>query len=95
MQHPNRDIPTNIIRKNLQSFKPVTLSPYGTLSIPLGRYRDTEPEPEFAITYEPALPYEAAFDIVKLPLDNGSYTLTAQIQSFHHAPVVVLISRSN
>lgn len=95
MQHSNRDIPTNVIRKNPQSFEPATLPPYGTRRIPLGRYRDTEPEPEFTITYEPALPYEAAFDLIKLPLDNGNYTLTAQIQSFHHAPITVTVCRSS
>ena len=93
MQYSDHGTPTPKIRKNPESFDPVTLARYDTIRIPLGRYRDNQPEPQFDIAYEPALPYAATCEFIKLPLNNGSYTLTAQLQNFHSASVTVTISR--
>jgi hypothetical protein len=93
MQHTQRHAQTNTIRENPKTFEPVILQPLGGIRIPLGRYRDTEPEPQFDIRYEPALPHIISHELLKLPIDDNSYTLTSQLQSFHDQPVTVLVRR--
>ena len=95
MQHPKHHAQTKTIRDNPTSFEPVTLKPLGSTRISLGRYRDTEPEPQFDIHYEPALPHIISHEILKLPIGDSSYTLTSQVQSFHDEPVTVRVERTN
>lgn len=93
MQQP-RHPQTNIIRDNPTTFGPIVLGPQGSRRIPLGRYRETDPEPHFDITYKPAVPGTVTHELIKLPVDEaGTYVLTGHFQSFSDKPVTVTVCR--
>lgn len=94
MQHPQRQPNTNVIRNDSIEFGPVTIEANGSQRLPLGRYRKSEPEPQFNVHYEPAVPQIVTHEIIRLPVDDGrSYQLYCHFQNFYDHDVTVKVER--
>lgn len=93
MQQSNHRPRINTVRENPTTFDPVTIAPHASARLPLGRFRDTDPIPQFEIRYEPNLPNIMTHELIRLSLNNGFYVLTGQFQSFHDAELTVIVSR--
>ncbi len=95
MQHPSQPA-TNTIRTNPSQFGPLDLQLGDSQRIPLGRYREADPAPEFYIQYQPDIPNIVTHGMIKLPLGDGqNYVLTCQLQSFYDQLVTIAIQRRN
>jgi hypothetical protein len=93
MQQPDQPL-TKRTRGNPHTFEPILVKANANERLPLGRYREDDPEPKFTIDYEPAVPEVITHEIIKLPLNDGcSYTLSAHFQNFYDQDVAVTVRR--
>src|SRR5690242_7342246 len=94
MQHARQQANANVIRDNPTEFGPLTIKANGSHRLPLGRYREADPTPQFNVHYEPAIPRIVTHEIIKLPVDDGrDYVLFGQFQSFYDQDVRVRVKR--
>lgn len=70
-QHAPQQHQHKHIRENPRELGPVIVKPNGIQRITLGRYREADPEPRFAIQYEP----DAENSMVHKPIKIGDGTI--------------------
>lgn len=93
-QHAPQENQHKYFRQNPREFGPVTVEPNEMKRIPLGRYREADPEPRFAIRYDPDVENIMVHKPIKIG-DGTIYILSYQFQNFGDVAVTVWVRRRN